>query len=177
MLKYFVAFLCSLLVFDCLAQDTTSQFNNPLLLPNQPVYMNGNEVFILPKENVSTLTIEGVGKTRTYVLLDSISSTFRVKNSDTLKLTIKPGQIDAQTSPFASYRLYSLAVNERKRHREYLAVTQKGGIGKSSVEQNLGLPLEIKPAGNDTYFLLFPKLKAGEYALRIAGVIYSFGVD
>jgi hypothetical protein len=177
MLKYFVSLFGLLLMFDSLAQDTASQFNNPLLLPNHPVYRNADNVFPLPKEAISALTIEGVGKTRTYILLDSTSSKFRLKNSDELKLTIKPGQIDAEANPFASYRLYSLVVNERKKHREYLAVTQKFGIGKSSVEHNPGLPIEIRSAENHTYFLLFPKLEPGEYALKIAGVIYSFGVD
>jgi hypothetical protein len=159
------------------AQEAVINFAKLKVLPNHPAYFNKDTALLLPIEQVSALTIEGVRKSRTYIILDSVRSPFRVKISDELKLVIKPGMVDASNNPFAAYRLYALKINERKKHREYLSVTETTGMMRSSTEPNLGLPIEMRTGENGIYLLLCKNLSPGEYALRIADVIYSFGVD
>jgi hypothetical protein len=92
-------------------------------------------------------------------------STFRIKAGETTEFVFKTEHVE-------SVRIYPFT--PKKNQREYALVVFKG----RSRETLRGVPVEITKFGDSSYKLA-PKspLAIGEYAIELAGKLYSFGVD
>ncbi len=166
--KLFVTIVAFISFLNCNGQD----------FPNHPAYINNNNQIVhFPLEQVSLFTKEGVGRSKTYVILDSIHSAVRIKEGHEINIFFKPGQISDDENPIASYRLFQLNINNVQNNRRFLYISEKSKLLDRYTNFNMGLPIEVRKVDSEKLSLTFRNLKRGEYALQIGKTIYSFGVD
>jgi hypothetical protein len=93
-------------------------------------------------------------------------STFRIKAGETIEFTFKTGSPEKVS-------LYRFERKGKKREFDYY---REGSTSGNKVLK--GLPVDVTTYGERSYKLTpGTALTPGEYAITIAGTIYSFGVD
>lgn len=110
----------------------------------------------------------GFGKGCDLVEVPGETSSFRLKTDDKFQFLFKSGSAEKVS-------LYRFDQKKKKRSfvLEKIAPPIYGGS-----EASKGLPVEVSQFGESSYQLI-PQapLSAGEYAILIAGTVYTFGVD
>jgi len=110
----------------------------------------------------------GFGKACNYVMVSGNASSFRLKANEKAEFAFQTGSPEK-----VSLYLFEHKKNDRQFLTEKIAPPMKGGS-----EEIRGLSIEVSKYGESSYKLLpASPLTPGEYAIIIAGEIYTFGVD
>jgi hypothetical protein len=110
----------------------------------------------------------GFGKACDTVELSGESSSLRIKADDKLTFVFKTGNPEKVS-------LYRFDLKKKKRSF-VVAKLAPGTMGGS--QEFRGLPVEVSQYGSSSYKLVpTSPLTPGEYAIMIAGVLYTFGID
>ena len=142
----------------------------------EPSFIDNNNIhYSVPVNYVKTLTVEGVLNSKVYLVIDSVSSKFKITERPEIKIVVKCNTSTVQGSIKNLFRLFQLPVNRKENNRRVLITSNKHFINSIS-NYNTGLPISFSKVSDNTYMLVFENLSKGEYAIIISGSVYSFSV-
>jgi hypothetical protein len=161
-----LALLLTLSLGSCGAQSAATKPVEPAAIGEAFRLDPSNQALIpLPDEQWKAKGKPGWISATGIVELTGEHSTFRIKAGETIEFVFK-------TEHAESVRIYPFT--PKKNQRDYALVVFRG----RSRETLQGVPVEITKFGDSSYKLT-PKspLPIGEYAIDLAGKLFSFGVD
>jgi hypothetical protein len=127
---------------------------------------SGQTIKALPDEEWKQKS--GVNGVRTYIEVSGHNSSFRIRSSDGTAFVFKTGSPE-------KVALYRFDLKGRNRQFTVEKMTSYLTGGTTLVK---GLPVEVVKYGESSFKLIpASPLTPGEYAISIAGELFTFGVD
>jgi hypothetical protein len=170
MRNFLAVLLLVLPVGFCTAQSATTKPIEPTAIGI--IYLldpTTQELKKLPDEQSRQMLEQcGFGKGCNYIVISGNGSPFRLKANEKTEFVFQTGSPEK----VSLYR-FDHKKNNRQFLIEKIAPPIKGGS-----EDIKGLPVEVSKYGESSYKLVSASpLTPGEYAINIAGEVYTFGVD